>query len=193
MKIFEIRKSIHISDIRYLWFITRDIPHWGSIPRQKAHTTHRSSILASNEVLPEKREEESWATSCGRDKGLHANRRTRWIIWRWTEGDTWANCYVSVNWQSVSSSEQNDKFRVVRVKGATDAFLVDVKMCTEGQLKTIPESSDRYSKRRSHRRGRGNNRKESPDAVDSGSSDDSSGTRSSRSSGRSSCSGRSSR
>ena len=86
-----------------------------------------------------------------------------------------------------------DKFRVVRVKGATDAFLVDVKMCTEGQLKTIPESSDRYSKRRSHRRGRGNNRKESLDAVDSGSSDDSSGTRSSRSSGRSSCSGRSSR
>ena len=85
MKIFEIRKSIHISDIRSLWFITRDIPHWGSIPRQKAHTTHRSSILASNEVLPEKREEESWVTSCGRGKGLHANRRTRWIIWRWTE------------------------------------------------------------------------------------------------------------
>ena len=101
-----------------------------------------------------------------------------------------------VDSDSASSSEQNGSFRVVRVKGASDALLVDGKMYTEGQLKTMLESPVRYSKRHSRRRSRGNHRKEIPEPVtsgDSGSSDDSNGSRSSRSSGRSSHSGRSSR
>lgn len=101
-----------------------------------------------------------------------------------------------VDSDSASSSEQNGSFRVVRVKGASDALLVDGKMYTEGQLKTMLESPVRYSKRHSRRRSRGNHRKEIPEPVtsgDSNSSDDSNGSRSSRSSGRSSHSGRSSR
>ena len=100
-----------------------------------------------------------------------------------------------VDSDSASSSEQNGSFRVVRVKGASDALLVDGKMYTEGQLKTMLDSPVR-SKRHSRRRSRGNHRKETPEPVssgDSGSSDDSNGSRSSRSSGRSSHSGRSSR
>ena len=102
-----------------------------------------------------------------------------------------------VDSDSASSSEQNDSFRVVRVKGASDALLVDGKMYTEGQLKTMIGDPVRYSKRHSRRRSRGNHRKETPSPVvnsgDSGSSDDSNGSRSSRSSGRSSRSGHSSR
>ena len=100
-----------------------------------------------------------------------------------------------VDSDSASSSEQNDSFRVVHVKGASNALLVDGKMYTEGQLKAMLGSPVR-SKRHSHRRSRGNHRKETPEPVssgDSGSSDDSNGSRSSRSSGRSSHSGRSGR
>ena len=100
-----------------------------------------------------------------------------------------------VDSDSASSSEQNDSFRVVHVKGASNALLVDGKMYTEGQLKAMLGSPVR-SKRHSHRRSRGNHRKEPPEPVtsgDSGSSDDSNGSRSSRSSGRSSHSGRSGR
>ena len=79
--------------------------------------------------------------------------------------------------------DENDHFRIVRVEGASNALLVDGKMYTQKQLKSMLSGP---LPRRDHHNRRRSRREENEDPAGSGSSADSNGTDSSQSSGRSS-------